>query len=85
MKEEYIALIKYVELNKEKDNDWFKLESDKEGKKWTGTCWYIMDLVRYEFKLEFEIPATYPTTPIELVLPELDGKTSKMYRGGKIC
>jgi ufm1-conjugating enzyme 1 len=24
-------------------------------------------------------------TPIELVLPELDGKTSKMYRGGKIC
>ena len=24
-------------------------------------------------------------TPIELELPELDGKTSKMYRGGKIC
>jgi ufm1-conjugating enzyme 1 len=23
--------------------------------------------------------------PIELELPELDGKTSKMYRGGKIC
>ena len=28
---------------------------------------------------------TYPTTPIELELPELDGKTAKMYRGGKIC
>lgn len=24
-------------------------------------------------------------TPIELELPELDGKTAKMYRGGKIC
>ncbi len=24
-------------------------------------------------------------TPIELELPELDGMTQKMYRGGKIC
>jgi ufm1-conjugating enzyme 1 len=24
-------------------------------------------------------------TPFEIVLPELDGKTVKMYRGGKIC
>ena len=31
------------------------------------------------------MPATYPLTPIELALPELDGKTEKMYRGGKIC
>lgn len=43
------------------------------------------ELVRYEFDLQFEIPATYPATPIELELPELDGKTHKMYRGGKIC
>ena len=41
--------------------------------------------IKYEFKLQFEIPATYPATPIELELPELDGKTPKMYRGGKIC
>jgi ufm1-conjugating enzyme 1 len=27
----------------------------------------------------------YPLTPIEIKLPELDGKTEKMYRGGKIC
>jgi ufm1-conjugating enzyme 1 len=27
----------------------------------------------------------YPESPIELALPELDGKTAKMYRGGKIC
>ena len=42
-------------------------------------------LLKYEFDLEFEIPVTYPQTAIELQLPELDGKTSKMYRGGKIC
>lgn len=33
VKEEYLALIKYVEINKSQDNDWFKIESDKEGKK----------------------------------------------------
>lgn len=27
----------------------------------------------------------YPNTPPEIRLPELDGKTPKMYRGGKIC
>lgn len=27
----------------------------------------------------------YPVTAPELALPELDGKTAKMYRGGKIC
>ena len=26
LKEEYMALIKYVELNKADDNDWFKIE-----------------------------------------------------------
>ena len=33
--------------------------------------------------------STYPspirTSPPELALPELDGKTKKVYRGGKIC
>ena len=29
--------------------------------------------------------ASYPSAPPELTLPELDGKTQKMYRGGKIC
>lgn len=27
----------------------------------------------------------YPVVPPEIVLPELDGKTDKMYRGGRIC
>ncbi|KAL4465026.1 hypothetical protein ABPG72_010470 [Tetrahymena utriculariae] len=85
VKEEYLILIKYIELNKQQDNDWIKIASDKEGKIWKGKCWYIHNLVRYDFDLEFEIPATYPASPIELCLPELDGKTHKMYRGGKIC
>jgi len=33
----------------------------------------------------FQIPVTFPTTAPEIALPELDGKTAKMYRGGKIC
>jgi hypothetical protein len=28
----------------------------------------------------FQIPITYPTTAPEIALPELDGKTAKMYR-----
>ncbi|XP_074604658.1 ubiquitin-fold modifier conjugating enzyme 1 [Brevipalpus obovatus] len=85
LKEEYQALIKYVQQNKENDNDWFRLESNKDGTKWFGKCWYIHELLSYEFEIEFDIPVTYPTTSPELALPELDGKTSKMYRGGKIC
>lgn len=32
-----------------------------------------------------QIPVTFPTTAPEIAIPELDGKTAKMYRGGKIC
>mmetsp|Transcript_44719 Transcript_44719/g.43322 ORF Transcript_44719/g.43322 Transcript_44719/m.43322 type:complete len:93 (+) Transcript_44719:127-405(+) len=80
-----MVLIEYIKMNKEEDNDWFNIESNADGTKWNGKCWYVHNLVRYEFDLQFEIPATYPMTPIELELPELDGKTPKMYRGGKIC
>ncbi|XP_076162603.1 ubiquitin-fold modifier conjugating enzyme 1 isoform X2 [Ptiloglossa arizonensis] len=85
LKEEYQALIKYVKNNKESDNDWFRLESNKEGTRWFGKCWYIHNLLKYEFEIEFDIPVTYPITAPEIALPELDGKTAKMYRGGKIC
>ncbi|XP_037267800.1 ubiquitin-fold modifier-conjugating enzyme 1 isoform X4 [Falco rusticolus] len=34
---------------------------------------------------EVLIPVTYPSTAPEIAIPELDGKTAKMYRGGKIC
>ncbi|XP_074794226.1 ubiquitin-fold modifier-conjugating enzyme 1 isoform X2 [Natator depressus] len=80
LKEEYQALIKYVENNKNADNDWFRLESNKEGTRWFGKCWYIHDLLKYEFALEFDIPVTYPSTAPEIAIPELDGKTAKMYR-----
>ncbi|XP_058795194.1 ubiquitin-fold modifier-conjugating enzyme 1 [Phymastichus coffea] len=85
LKEEYLSLIKYVENNKQADNDWFRLQSNEQGTKWFGKCWYIHNLLKYEFDIEFDIPVTYPTTAPEIALPELDGKTAKMYRGGKIC
>lgn len=85
LKEEFSALIKYVQYNKANDNDWFLIEHNKTGTRWQGKCWYVHNLVKYEFDLNFEIPVTYPATPFEIVLPELDGKTAKMYRGGKIC
>jgi len=74
-----------VENNKQSGSDWFRLESNKEGTKWFGKCWYMHNLLKYEFDVEFDIPVTYPTTAPEIALPELDGKTAKMYRGGKIC
>lgn len=40
---------------------------------------------KYEFDLTFDLPVTYPTAPVPLALPELDGMTEKMYRGGLIC
>ncbi|KAK2576680.1 hypothetical protein KPH14_005341 [Odynerus spinipes] len=85
LKEEYQALITYVKNNKESNNDWFRLESNKEGTRWFGKCWYMQNYLKYEFEVEFDIPVTYPTTAPEIALPELDGKTAKMYRGGKIC
>ena len=86
LKEELVALIDLVEANTASDKDWFDIQPiDDTGLKWEGTCWYIHEHVKYVFKVQFEIPATYPATPIEIELPELDGKTAKMYRGGKIC
>ena len=55
------------------------------GTRWFGKCWHFHDLKKYEFHVEFDIPVTYPMTAPEIALPELDGKTAKMYRGGKIC
>lgn len=78
-------MIKYIQQNKATDSDWFTITSNKEGTKWSGKCWYIHSLLKYEFPIEFEIPATYPATAPEIKIPELDGKTAKMYRGGTIC
>uniref|UniRef100_A0A8V1A4K1 Ubiquitin-fold modifier-conjugating enzyme 1 n=1 Tax=Gallus gallus TaxID=9031 RepID=A0A8V1A4K1_CHICK len=55
LKEEYRALIQYVEHNKASDNDWFRLESNAEGTRWSGRCWHIHELLKYEFAIEFEV------------------------------
>jgi ufm1-conjugating enzyme 1 len=85
MKEEIKALIHYIKVNKENDNDWFTIESNKTGTKWTGKCWYYHDKIKYEFDLVIDIPVSYPETNPDIRIPELEGKTAKMYRGGKIC
>ena len=85
LKEEMTALITYIKNNKETDNDWFTIESNPTGTRWDGKCWTFVDGLKYEFDLTFEIPVTYPTTNMDLCLPELDGKTAKMYKGAKIC
>lgn len=117
--QELQALIKYIQINKATDSDWFNITSSKDGIHWSvscsevtcariittfssdnpimhkvrlmscacrsGKCWYVHELIRYDFDFEFDVPATYPSTAPEIQIPELDGKTAKMYRGGKIC
>ena len=78
-------LAQYQKVNKEQGNEWFTIESNSTGTRWTGKVWHMHEMKKYEFDLEFEVPVAYPQTAPELALPELDGKTEKMYRGGKIC
>lgn len=35
--------------------------------------------------MKFDIPITYPTIAPEIIAPELNGKTAKIYMGGKMC
>ncbi|KAF5820425.1 putative ubiquitin-fold modifier-conjugating enzyme 1, ubiquitin-conjugating enzyme/RWD [Helianthus annuus] len=54
-------------MNKFKDNDWFRISAaNPEGTRWTGKCWYVHNLLKYEFDLQFDIPVTYPATASEL-------------------
>ncbi|URD83372.1 enzyme 1 [Musa troglodytarum] len=70
LKEEYRALIAYTTMNKSHDNDWFRISAaNAEGTRWSGTCWYVHNLRRYEFALQFDIPVTYPATAPEIELP----------------
>lgn len=58
-------VFQYVQNNKAADNDWFRLESNKEGTRWFGKCWFIHNLLKYEFDVEFDVslqflkPRTY--------------------------
>lgn len=53
----YAPCFQYVQNNKEADNDWFRLESNKEGTRWFGKCWYFHDQLKYEFDVEFDVRA----------------------------
>ncbi|KAF9603824.1 hypothetical protein IFM89_037958, partial [Coptis chinensis] len=41
--------------------------ANPEGTKWTGKCWYVHNLLKYEF----DIPFTYPATTPELSMEKL--------------
>jgi ufm1-conjugating enzyme 1 len=55
LKEEYLALIEYVKLNQQEDNEWFQVEPNSEGTKWKGKCWIYYNFQKYEFDLQFEV------------------------------
>ena len=50
----------YQKVNKEAGNEWFTIESNKTGTRWTGKVWYVHEMRKYEFDLEFELPVAYP-------------------------
>ena len=82
LKEEYNSLIAFINNNKANDTDWFRLESNAEGTRWFGKCWFYHKMIkylfillklydellsfRYEFNVEFDIPVTYPKTAPEI-------------------
>ena len=41
-------------MNKQNDNDWFYITSNKEGTEWTGWCSMIYDMEKFRFDFEFE-------------------------------
>mmetsp|Transcript_16636 Transcript_16636/g.34129 ORF Transcript_16636/g.34129 Transcript_16636/m.34129 type:complete len:93 (-) Transcript_16636:383-661(-) len=43
---EHLASPQYVQINKNSDKDWFQVESNKTGLRWSGKCWYFHDKVR---------------------------------------
>lgn len=89
VQEELRALISYARRMKDAGSEWFEIAMAKDvvvtGTKWIGTCWIVFEMRKYSFEIELEVPVGYPFSPIEIKIPELDGKTPKMYRGGAIC
>lgn len=49
--QELSALITYIKMNKESDVDWFTITPTPDGITWKGTCWYVHNLIRYEFQV----------------------------------
>lgn len=55
----FLIIFQYVQNNKAADNDWFRLESNKEGTKWFGKCWVFQNQLKYEFDIEFDVSHLY--------------------------
>lgn len=68
--------------NKNSDSDWFQLESNKEGPSGLKNISSSMTSSN-QLDNRFGIPITHPTTAPEIVVPQMDGKTAKMYRLAK--
>lgn len=48
-------------MNKQADNDWFLIEpANKQGTRWKGKCWYVHNMVKYEFEMNFEVRCVLP-------------------------
>ena len=51
--QELQALIKYIGINKAGDLDWFTIKpTNKDGTHWAGKCWYVHELIKYEFDFQ---------------------------------
>lgn len=83
--EEFESLLEYVQELKSRNADWFIVDPNDDGTVWTGKCWMYIDSHRAEYQLIVELPPTYPAAPPSIRIPALEGKTTKMYRGGSIC
>lgn len=46
LKEEYNALITFINNNKASDSDWFRLESNADGTRWFGKCWHFHKMIK---------------------------------------
>ena len=55
LKEEYKILIQYITNLKKEGQQWFHVEPDIDGIKWKGKCWFIYNMSKYEFDLQFEV------------------------------
>jgi hypothetical protein len=92
LKEEYSVLVTYMKALKADDALWFSckevthddsgapIPDGHRGEQWRGEAWWYHENMRYKFQMIIQLPVGYPAVPPEIILPQLLGKTPKMYR-----
>lgn len=55
LKEEFEALIAFINNNKINDTDWFRLEANTDGTRWFGKCWHFYNNIKFVRKKLFGI------------------------------